>query len=52
MLVGIADRLGLLVSGGSDYHGENKTVIIGTLRSDEEEININKISVLSVLLDR
>ena len=29
MLVGIADRLGLLVSGGSDYHGTIKQVSIG-----------------------
>lgn len=49
MLVGIAKEKGLLVSGGSDYHGENKTVKLGVLRSDEGEIKADKITVLSAL---
>ena len=52
MLLEIADSKGLLVSGGSDYHGENKTVKLGVLRSDECEILYERISVLSELLHR
>ena len=52
MLVEIALEKGLLISGGSDYHGENKTVKLGVLRSDEAEISSDKISVLSKTLDR
>lgn len=52
MLLEIADSKGLLVSGGSDYHGENKTVKLGVLRSDECEIPYERISVLSELLHR
>ena len=52
MLVEIALERGLLISGGSDYHGENKTVKLGVLRSDEAEINSDKISVLSRLFER
>ena len=50
MLVEMAEEKGLLISGGSDYHGENKTVKLGALRSDESEIDIHEISVLSRLL--
>lgn len=49
MLVGIAEEKGLLISGGSDYHGENKTVKLGTLCSDEREISTDKITVLSAM---
>ena len=52
MLLEIADSKGLLVSGGSDYHGENKTVKLGVLRSDECEIPYERISVLSELLHK
>lgn len=47
MLVEIATSRGLLISGGSDYHGENKTVKLGVLRSDECEISTDSITVLS-----
>ena len=52
MLLEIANERGLLVSGGSDYHGENKTVPLGALRSDGAEISIDKISVLSAISGR
>ena len=52
MLLEIADSKGLLVSGGSDYHGENKTVKLGVLRSDECEIPYERVTVLSALLNR
>ncbi len=49
MLVSLATDMGLLVSGGSDYHGENKTVRLGALSSDGSEIDVSEISVLSAL---
>ena len=52
MLLEIALEKGLLVSGGSDYHGENKTVKLGALRSDECEIEVDKISVLTAITER
>lgn len=48
-LIAIAERHGLLVSAGSDYHGKNKTVELGRLCSDAE-IDPSKISLLSVLI--
>ena len=49
MLVGIAESRGLLISGGSDYHGENKTVPLGLLSADEREINADRLTVLDSL---
>ena len=49
MLVGIAESRGLLISGGSDYHGENKTVRLGNQRDDGCEIEADKITLLSAL---
>lgn len=49
MLVGIAESRGLLISGGSDYHGENKTVPLGLLSSDGQEIDKSRLTVLDSL---
>ena len=48
-LLSVAEKRGLLLSGGSDYHGENKTVKLGVLRSDEVEIAAERITLLSAL---
>ena len=48
MLLSIADEMGLLVSGGSDYHGKNKTVTLGALSSDDDTVDTYP-SVLSFL---
>lgn len=48
-LLSIAKRHGLLVSGGSDFHGKNKTVILGELSSEGKRIGCEKMSVLSNL---
>ena len=50
-LVDISERLGLLVSGGSDFHGTNKTVKIGTLNTDGEKADADSLSVLGVLFE-
>jgi predicted metal-dependent phosphoesterase TrpH len=48
-LLSVAEKRGLLLCGGSDYHGENKTVKLGVLRSDEVEIAADRITLLSAL---
>lgn len=45
-LLSVAKRLGLLVSGGSDFHGKNKTVVIGELSNEGQKIGCDKLSVL------
>lgn len=42
----VADALGLLVSAGSDYHGENKTVELGCLGTEGESVDIRHITLL------
>lgn len=41
MLISFAESRGLLVSGGSDYHGRNKTVELACLCSDTDRLDIN-----------
>ena len=48
-LVQAADRYGLLVSGGSDYHGGNKMLPLGRLNSDGENIGVESLTVLRKL---
>ena len=50
MLVEIANERGLLISGGSDYHGKNKTVPLGAMCSDGRNIEGERLTVLSILL--
>ena len=45
-LVQCALENNLLISGGSDWHGTNKTVPIGRLNTDDIEIDSNKITLL------
>jgi hypothetical protein len=48
-LVKCANEYGLLISGGSDYHGKNKTIELSTLSADNENINDNLLTILSNL---
>ena len=41
-----AERSGLLVSGGSDYHGTNKSIPLGRLNSDGVNVGIESLSIL------
>jgi predicted metal-dependent phosphoesterase TrpH len=50
MLEEIARERGLLLSGGSDYHGENKTVRLGTERADGALIDVERITVIPAIL--
>ena len=45
-----ASELGMLVSGGSDYHGENKTVPLGCLSADGEMVDSSLLTALPLLL--
>lgn len=49
LLVRAAEANGLLISGGSDYHGKNKDIAMGTLSSDGSKIESSKLSLLSHL---
>ena len=49
LLIKIAREHELLVSAGSDYHGENKTVRLGELSVDGSQVNTDDISVLERL---
>ncbi len=44
-----AAEQGLLISGGSDYHGSNKDIPLGTLNSDNVEIVPEQLTVLEAL---
>ena len=44
-----AEQHHLAVSGGSDYHGENKTVRLGELCAEELTVTADKLSVLHLL---
>lgn len=45
-----AESAGLYISGGSDYHGENKTVRAGELNCNGTPVPSEKLTVLSALL--
>lgn len=46
-LVDFASKNNMLISCGSDYHGRNKTVKFGQLNTDNTEIPIEKLTILS-----
>lgn len=39
----------LLISGGSDYHGKNKTIALGTLNDEDYEVYEEQLTLLSAL---
>lgn len=41
-----AQRRGLLISGGSDYHGTNKTVPIGRLNAENRTVSPEQLTIL------
>ena len=44
-----AAKYNLLITGGSDWHGANKTVDIGSLNVEGEEVDSDKITILQRL---
>ena len=49
-LINIANIESLLVSAGSDYHGKNKTVGIGEIGKQLNNIDFNKITIIKELI--
>ena len=41
-----ANKHSLLISGGSDYHGKNKTIDLGTLCAEAEPVDPEKLTIL------
>ena len=42
-----ANKYGLFITGGSDYHGENKTVLLGQLNINNEPVDSREINILT-----
>lgn len=49
-LVDFASKNNMIISGGSDYHGKNKTVKFGQLNTDNTEIPVENLTILSELI--
>lgn len=47
LLLTSAKEKNLLISGGSDYHGKNKTINLGCLGTDIENVNESEITLLN-----
>lgn len=52
MLVKEAEKHGLLISGGSDYHGKNKNIALGTLNAYGRRVDPAELSLLEELRRR
>ena len=49
-LVSAAEEKGLLISGGSDYHGTNKeNISLGKLCSENVKVSASQLTILQVL---
>lgn len=48
-LAAAAQSRGLLISGGSDYHGTNKSIAMGTLNAGDREVPPERLTILNVL---
>jgi predicted metal-dependent phosphoesterase TrpH len=49
-LLSLADKYGLLVSGGSDFHGSNKTVLIGELSASGDLVTSDRLGIIDKIL--
>lgn len=50
-LAAVAQKNNLLISGGSDYHGANKTVTLGTLGADSPAVKISQLTILQKVFE-
>ena len=50
-LVNVANENGLFISGGSDYHGTNKTINLCRLNTENKDIDSDKLTVLKKIFD-
>lgn len=51
-LAGTAKERGLLISGGSDYHGTNKKIPLGTLNAEGRKVSLDQVTLLGALVKR
>ena len=50
-LIQSAQEKKLLISGGSDYHGLNKTIKLGELGAESPDIKINQLTILQKIFE-
>ena len=50
-LVQSARKNNLLISGGSDYHGLNKTIKLGELGAESPDIKLNQLTILQKIFE-
>ena len=48
-LLAVAKKHNLYISGGSDYHGENKNIALGTLNRSGKEVKEEDLTILAEL---
>ena len=48
-LVGVARQYNLFITGGSDYHGKNKDVVLGCLNTDNKDVDAKFLTLLECL---
>lgn len=46
-----AQKNNLLISGGSDYHGANKNISLGTLGADSPAVKISQLTILQKIFE-
>jgi hypothetical protein len=51
-LLAVAKKHNLYISGGSDYHGENKNIALGTLNRYGKEVKEEELTILAELASR
>lgn len=51
-LAGIARERNLLISCGSDYHGTNKAIALGTLNAGGQSISVERLTIMGPLLEK
>lgn len=52
MLVSVVKKNNLYISGGSDYHGQNKTVKLGELSATGKAVDRDAINVLDIIKEK
>ncbi|MBR5428325.1 MAG: PHP domain-containing protein [Clostridia bacterium] len=51
-LASVAKKHGLYISGGSDYHGENKNIPLGTLNADGARVTADRLTLIDAIAAR
>ena len=51
-LLSVAKEHNMLISGGSDYHGANKSILLHMLNEDNEPVATENLSIIPLLLSK